>query len=133
MRDHLLLAPLDTGDLPILELDEHGVLGATTPHLPTGMVLEGFISSGASAFTVRLGKLLEPKSEGPHDAEGRVFGVATEPSQQMTEISRTDGHVLRQIDLGAVGVQPACEANGVYHLLTSGNEQRLQFVTARLH
>ncbi len=133
MGDHLLLAPLDTGDLPILELDEHGVLGATTPHLPPGMLLEGFISWGASAFTVRLGKLLEPRSAGPHDSEGRVFGVATEPSQQMTEISRTDGRVLREIDLGAVGIQPACEANGVYHLLTSGNEQRLQIVTARLH
>ena len=65
MGDHLLLAPLDTGDLPILELDEHGVLGATTPRLPPGMLLEGFISSGASAFTVRLGKLLKPRSAGP--------------------------------------------------------------------
>jgi hypothetical protein len=131
LGDHLLLVPLGTGNLPILELDEHGVAGSTIPQLPQGTVLQGFISSGTSAFTVRLARLLESDKE-VYDSQGKVLGYATEPSQRMTEISRESGRVLREIDLGAVGVQPACEANGAYRLLTSGAEQRLQVVAARL-
>ncbi len=128
---HLLLVPFETGDLPIVELNELGVLRLTTPRLPADLVLEGLISSSSTAFTLRLGRRIEPYKE-TEDAQGKLLAVATEPTQRLIEFSREDGSILREIDLGSSGVQPACETNGVYRLLTSGGGKKLQVATAQL-
>jgi hypothetical protein len=127
--NHLLLVPLETSGLPIVEIDEHGVLHSVIPHLPENMVLEAFLSSSGSSFTVRLGKLIESDKE-IVDSQGKVLGVATRPSERITELSRTDGSLLREIDIGGPGVQPACENNGTFRFLTSNAQRGLQVVTA---
>jgi hypothetical protein len=129
---HLLLVPMEAGDLPMVEVGEHGVLGSTTPHLPADLVLEGLVSSSASSYTLHLAKHIDSFQEGSRDAQGKVLAIAIEPYQRLTEISRADGSVLGEIGLGSGGIKPACEANGVYRLLTSGSEKKLQVVTARL-
>jgi hypothetical protein len=129
--EHLLLVPLETSDLPIIELGEHGVVNSVTPKLPEKMVLESFIAAGPSRFTVQLGKVLESGNP-PVDSQGKLLGIGIEPSPRITEISRTNGSVEREIDLGSPGVEPACASGDVYRLLTSDTQRKLQLVTARV-
>jgi hypothetical protein len=130
--DNLLLVPLETSGLPMVELDERGVLHSVVPHLPDDMILEGFVSSNASSWKVRLANAIENDKE-PLDLQGKVLGVATRPSARIAELSRTDGSLLRELDMGGPGVQPACETDGTFRFLTSGAGQgRLQVVTARV-
>jgi hypothetical protein len=129
--DNLLLVPLETAGLPILELDEHGVLQSVVPRLPDNMVLESFLSSNAADFKLRLASLVETDKE-TLDARGKVLGVATRPSERIGEFSRDDGSLLREIDIGGPGVQPACENKGTFRFLTSNNQRSLQVVTARV-
>jgi hypothetical protein len=129
---HLLLVPMETGDLPMIEIGEDGVLGSTTPHLPADLVIEGLVSSSPTSYTLRVARHIDSKDNGARDAQGKVLAIAVAPYQRLTEISRTDGSVLREIDLGSSGIEPACEADGAYRLLTSGSEKKLQVVTARL-
>ena len=129
---HLLLVSMETGNLPMIEIGENGVLGSTTPHLPADLVIEGLVSSSPTSYTLRVAKHIDSKDNGVRDAQGKVLAIAVEPYQRLVEISRTDGSVLREIDLGSSGIEPACEADGAYRLLTSGDEKKLQVVTARL-
>jgi hypothetical protein len=129
---HLLLVPMETSDLPMIEIGEDGVLGSTTPHLPADLVIEGLISANATSYTLRLARHIDSKDDGVRDAQGKVLAIAIAPYQRLTEISRADGSVLREIDLGSDGIKPACQADGAYRLLTAGSEKKLQVVTARL-
>jgi hypothetical protein len=131
--DHLLLVPLETSGLPIVELSEREVLHSVIPHLPDNMVLEAFLpSNDALSWKVRLATILENDKE-MMDSQGKVLGVATRPSARIAELSRTDGRLLQEIDIGGDGIQPACETNGTFRFLTSGAGQgHLQVVTAQV-
>lgn len=131
--DHLLLVPLETSGLPIVELDEGGVLHSVVPHLPDNMVLEAYLpSNDALSWKVRLATVLENDKE-MLDLQGKVLGVATQPSTRIAELSRTDGRLLQEIDVGDNGIQPACETDGRFRFLTSGAGQgHLQVVTAQI-
>lgn len=130
-KGHLLLVPLLTSGLPIVELAEDGVVSSVIPHLPGKMILESFISSNDSTYTVQLGKVFESGNP-PVDTQGKLHSIGTQPSDQITEISRASGRILRQIDLGSSGVEPACEAGGVYRFFVSDSEKKLQVVSAQL-
>jgi hypothetical protein len=130
--NHLLLVPLETSGLPIVELDELGVVRSVVPHLPDNMVIESFLpSDDASSWKVRPATILENDKE-TLDSQGKVLGVATRPVNQIAEISRTDGSLQREINIGGPGIQPACEIDGTFQFLTSSGQSRLQVVTARV-
>jgi hypothetical protein len=131
--DHLLLVPLDTSGLPIVELDERGILHSVIPHLPDNMVLEAFLpSNDALSWKVRLSTVLEDDKE-MLDSQGKVLGVATRPSARIAELSRTGGGLLQEIDMGGDGIQPACETDDTFRFLTLGAGQgHLQVVTAQV-
>jgi len=128
---HLLLVPLLTSGLPIVELGEDGVISAVTPRLPDKAVIESIISSSDSAFTVQLATIVESANQ-PVDFQGKLHSVGLHPIEQLTEISRANGDILRQIDLGSSGVEPACESGGVYRFLLSNNQRELQIVAAKV-
>lgn len=128
--DHLVLVPLGTSDIPILELDESSILSSVVPRLPDNMVLESFLSSDRTSFTVRLGTLLQPNKQ-TVDSEGKILGFGTRPSNNVTELSRADGSIVGQIDTGDQ-VQPACQSNGAFLLLTGSSQGRLQIVKAHM-
>jgi hypothetical protein len=131
--DHLLLVPLETSGLPIIELGEEGVVKAVVPQLPEGTVLDSLISSTASRLKVRLGAVVETQHPAL-DSQGNLLSFGTEPSERITELSLADGSVVHEIDLGSAPVQPACESGGVLRLLTSsGNAGKLSVVTAQVH
>jgi hypothetical protein len=130
--DNLLLVPLETYGLPIVELSERGILSSTIPQLPNNTVLEGFISSNASDFKMRLATFIDNDKE-VFDSDGKVLGIATRPSTQIVQISRADGRILREVEIGGSGIRPACETDGTYRFLTAGAGQgSLQIVSAKI-
>jgi hypothetical protein len=130
--NHLLLLPLETSGLPVVEISEQGVERAVVPRLPEGMIVDSFISSTASSLKVRLGTIVETQHPAL-DAEGNLLSVGTTPSRRITELSFADGSILRETDLGSAAVQPACEASGALRLLTSsGSAGKLAVVTAQV-
>lgn len=130
--NHLLLVPLETSGLPIVELDERGVVRSVVPLLPNNMVIESFLpTNDASSWKVRPATVLENDTE-TLDSQGKVLGVATRPANRIAVISRTDGSLQREIDIGGPGIQPACEIDGTFRFLTSSDQGRLQVVTARV-
>jgi hypothetical protein len=128
---HLLLVPLLTSGLPISEIGEDGIISSTDIHLPEKVVLESILSSSDSTFTVQLGEVLDSGTL-PTDSEGRLIGVGTRPLDRITEISRISGGVVREIDLGSAGPEPACETGGTYRLLISDSQKELQTVSATI-
>ena len=127
---NLLLVPLESG-LPIVDLDENGVLHSSIPNVPGNMVLEHFLSSGASSWKVQLATVLESKKESL-DSQGRTLAIAIRPSERIEEFSRIDGSLLREFDTGREGLEAACEADGAFHFLTSDGQGRLQVATAHV-
>jgi hypothetical protein len=128
--DHLLLVPLGTSDRPIVELDENGIVSSVIPQLPDNMVLDSFISSDESSFKVQLGRLLESTKK-LVDSQGKWTDVATAPRHRITEISRRDGHILRELELAEPELLPVCEADNVFHLLAAPSQGRLQVSAAQ--
>ncbi|HEY2858928.1 MAG TPA: hypothetical protein VGJ21_10970 [Terracidiphilus sp.] len=127
---HLVLVPLYSSGLPIIELSEDGVVSSITPHLPEGTVIESLISVGASTVTIQPGKVLQ--SGNPTvDPQGKFMGVPTQPFPRITLISRANGGIVKELDLGSADVEPECESAGVYQFLTSDHEGMLQLVSAR--
>jgi hypothetical protein len=96
--DRLLLVPLGTSDGSILELDENGIVSSVIPQLPENLVLDSFISSDESSFKVQLGRLPESTKK-LVDSQGKWLAVATAPHHRITEVSRRDGHILRELEL----------------------------------
>jgi hypothetical protein len=131
--DHLLLVPLETSGLPTVELGEHGVLHSVITNLPDNEVLEAFLpSNDALSWKVLLATVLENDRE-MFDSQGKVLSVGTRPSARIAELSRTDGRLLQEIDIGGDGILPACETDGTFRFLTSGAGQgHLQVVTAQV-
>jgi hypothetical protein len=130
--NNLLLVPLATFGLPIIELDEHGVVRSVLANLPDKTVLDAFVSASTSSWKVLLGKVVENDTEALH-SQGKLLGVSTQPSQRIAEFSRADGKLIREIEIGGQGIAPACESNGNFRFLTSSMGQgRLQFVTAHI-
>ena len=133
--DHLLLVPLDSINLPIIELGEHGVVKAITPGVPNGEVIESLISSSDSQVQVQLATIVQT-SHPALDSEGNLLSVGTTPSQAVTELSFTDGRVIREIDIGSPAVKVACERQGVFRLLTQavllGSSRSLQLPHIKL-
>jgi hypothetical protein len=129
--EHLLLVPLGTSDRPILELDENGIVSSVIPQLPDNMVLDSFISSDESSFKVQLGRLLESTKK-VVDSQGKWLGVATAPRHRITEISRRDGHILRELELAEPELLPVCETDDVFHILAAPSQGRLQVSTAQV-
>ena len=126
---HLLLVPLYSSGLPIVELSEDGVVSSITPHLPNGNVIEGLILVRTSTIAIQPGKVLQ--SGNPTvDAQGKFMGVPTEPLPQITLISRANGEIVKEFDLGSADVEPECESAGVFRFLTSDRQPRLQLVSA---
>jgi hypothetical protein len=128
--EHLLLVPLGTSDRPILELDENGIVSSVIPQLPDNMVLDSFISSDESSFKVQLGRLLESTKK-VVDSQGKWLGVATAPRHRITEISRRDGHILRELELAEPELLPVCQTDDVFHILAAPSQGRLQVSTAQ--
>jgi hypothetical protein len=125
-----VLVPLYSSGLPIIELSEDGVVSSITPHLPEGTVIESLISVGASTVTIQPGKVLQ--SGNPTvDPQGKFMGVPTQPFPRITLISRANGGIVKELDLGSADVEPECESAGVYQFLTSDHEGMLQLVSAR--
>jgi hypothetical protein len=52
---NLLLVPLATSGLPILEIDESHVVRSVVPHLPKGNIIARFIPSDGRTWNIRLG------------------------------------------------------------------------------
>ena len=129
--DHLLLVPVGTSNRPILELDENGIVSSVIPQLPDHTVVELFISSDESSFKVQLGTLLESTKK-VVDSQGKVLGIATAPRHRVTEISRIDGHILREFELAKPELLPVCETDAVFHLLAIPSKERLQVSTAEI-
>jgi hypothetical protein len=129
LGEHLLLVPIGTSNRPILELDENGIVGSVIPQLPDHMVLESFISSDESSFMVQLGRLLESTKKSV-DSQGRVLGIATAPRHLITEISRKDGSIVRELELKEPDLLPLCQTDSVFHILAAPSEGRLQVLTA---
>jgi hypothetical protein len=126
---HLVLVPLYANGLPIVELSEDGVVSSVTPQLPNGTVIEALISVGASTVTIQPGKVLQ--SGNPTvDAQGKFMGVPTHPLPRITLISRANGGIVKEVDLGSPDVEPECESAGVYRFLTSDPQRWLQLVSA---
>lgn len=127
---HLVLVPLYSSGLPIIELSEDGVVSSVTPHLADGTVIESLISVGASTVTIQPGKVLQ--SGNPTvDAQGKFMGVPTQPFPRITLISRANGGIVKEVDLGSADAEPECESAGVYRFLTSDSQRRLQLVSAK--
>ena len=129
--ENLLLAPLETSGLPIVELDAHGVLHSAIPHIPDNMVLDSLLSSTSLSLKLQLAAVLKSNKE-DLDSQGKVLSIATRPSQRIEEFSRIDGSLLREIDIGAEGLEPACEAGGAFRFLTSGSHGSLEVLTAQV-
>ena len=130
--DHLLLVPLATSGLPVVELDERGVIHSVTPQTPDDMVAEDFIpSNNRSGLKMRLATVLA-SDKGPVDSEGKLLGVALRPSARIAEFSRTDGRLLQEEDMGSSEIQPACETDETLRFLTlRADHAHLQVGTAR--
>ena len=126
---HLLLVPLYSAGLPIIELSEDGVVNSITPHLLNGNVIEALISVGASTIAVQPGKVLQ-SGKPTVDAQGKFMGVPTEPFPRIALISRANGDIVKEFDLGSADVEPECESAGVFRFLTSDRQRRLQLVSA---
>jgi len=129
--ENLLLVPLETSGLPIVELDENGVLHSAIPQVPENMVLEAFLSSNSSSLKLQLSTVLRSNDE-VLDPQGKILGIATRPSTRISEFSREDGSMLREIEIGAQEPEPACEADGAFRFLTSGSRGSLEVVTAQI-
>jgi hypothetical protein len=129
--DNLLLVPLVTSGLPIVELGEGGVINSLVPKMPDGKILNAFLGSDSTTFKVQMATMAVSHGQG-NDAGGKTLGVGVRPLPSVAEISRTNGSILKEIALGGNQVQPACEADGVLHLLTA-SEERLQVTTAVLY
>jgi hypothetical protein len=127
--DHLLLVPIATSNRPILELDENGIVNSVIPQLPDNMVLESFISSDESSFKVQLGRLLETTKK-VVDSQGKVLGITTAPRHLITEISRRDGSIVRELELKEPDLLPVCQTDSVFHILAAPSAGRLQVLTA---
>lgn len=129
---NLLLVPLETSGLPVLNLGEKGVASAIVPQLPKGMVLDSFISTTSTSLKMRLGTVVQTQHPAL-DSDGKLLSVGTIPSQKITEFSLANGSIVHEDKIGSTAVQPACEADGALRLLTSsGTAGKLAVVTARM-
>jgi hypothetical protein len=127
---NLLLVPLASSNLPVLEIDESRVVRSVVPHLPKGAVVTDLVPSSGRTWQIRLG-LLNTSTYRRLDTNGQANGASYLSSKTILEVNPSDGEIIRQIDLGVPGVHPVCERDGVYTLLTSRHQDKmLQLVTA---
>jgi hypothetical protein len=59
------------------------------------------------------------------------MGFPTAQLPRITEISRANGGIVKEFDLGSVDLEPACESGGVYRFLTSDSQKWLQLMSAK--
>jgi len=130
--ENLLLVPHLGSGSPVVEVNESGIVRTTIPKLPKGTLIASFIPSTGRTFKFRLGSLRDDVPQ-DLDSDGHVEGVSIRPSALIAEIDPNDGSIVREIDAGSLGVQPACEADGSYTFLTAHREDgQLQIVQATL-
>lgn len=116
--DSLLLVPTLASALPMIELNEQGAVKAVALKVPKGTIVDQIIASTPSTLKLRLGVVRN--NQHPNvDTDGKQMGMTITPSLQITEFSLADGSILHETKFGSYDVQPACEANGSLHLLTS--------------
>lgn len=127
--EDLLLVPNDTSGLPMIEVNESGIVRSTVPQLPKGSIQVSFLPSGSRTWKIQLGALDD--RQGNRDSSGTLQGLAVNSSTHIVEIDPSDGGILKEIDFGDAGVAPACESDGEYTFLTT-RDNMLQIVTATL-
>jgi hypothetical protein len=127
---NLLLVPIATATLPVLEVSESGIVRSVVPRLPKGSVIAGFVPSTGSNWNIRLGGINDSTYSHP-DSSGTLGGASMKMSTLMAEFSPNDGSLVRELDLGAVDVYPACAEPNQYTLFTGHYEDgQLQIVEA---
>lgn len=121
--DDLLLVPMNTWGMPIVEVNENGIVRAVRPALPQNAVVGWWIDSDGRTWKVRTG---EVRGKPVKDAStGEVMGVAVTGSKEIVEINPNDGAVTRRIAIDPGGVLPACEHDGDYEFLTAQQKDGL--------
>jgi hypothetical protein len=116
-RQDLLLVPANTSGLPIVEINESGIVRSITPQLPEKSILSRWLDSDDLTWHIYPGKVHgKPQTD---TQSGKVSGVASIGSNQIDEINPNDGSVTRTILIPPGGVLPACEHGGDYLFVTS--------------
>lgn len=113
----LLLVPANTSGLPIVEINENGIVRSITPQLPEKSILSRWLDADDLTWHIYPGKVHgKPQTD---MQSGKVSGVASIGSNQIDEINPNDGSVTRTILIPPGGVLPACEHGGDYLFVTS--------------
>jgi hypothetical protein len=122
--DNLLMSPKMGSTLPLIELNESGVVRSTNVALPENVYLTGILESGDKVYHV-VGSVRKPLETPPSGSYGQKFSYF--PSE-IDDINPGDGTVVKRVKF-ARGLWPICAQDDTYTFLSPRDEDgRLQVI-----
>ena len=120
--ENLLVVPINTM-LPILELNEGGILRSVSLDLPKGGVIGSMLPTNGRDWMVMVGK-----TKNDVDTYSSDKSSATITTPEIQEFDPTDGQLIRKIEISK-GLYTLCQRDGELLFLTTRVEDgRLQVV-----
>lgn len=125
--DDLLLAPNQSPRLPLIEVNESGIVRVTTAAMPKDAVIGALLSSDDRDYHILVGHLQPippvPSARVPQASQKSVF-----TANEIDDIFPGDGTVLKRVKF-AHGLMPVCVRDDTYTFVTPRDEDgRLQLV-----
>jgi len=127
--ENLLLAT-SQANLPVLELNQHGLVRATTLALPPGATLGSLLPSDDGLLHAVVGEFrsIPTSSSTPESSAGGVRGFFY---TEVDEFYPQDGSLLRRISLPSPAPAPVCAIDGTYMFFAPREEDgKLQLIRA---
>jgi len=127
LGDDLLFAS-DRARLPVLEINEHGLVRATALALPTGEYVGALLPPDLTTLRVLAGQLSYRDAAGGSVQESSANALTFFKGNEIEEFNRLDGSLIRRIEFRE-GLIPVCGDGDTYTFLTSRKEDgRIQLI-----